>query len=161
MKKLILWVLIAVLCTSAYNQYQEGERESVAFDAETVIQYYDANNDGIISEKEQMTYLEDLYKDHGGDKVTQEEIESAVKEAETMLGGFDEDGDGILSYEEKLKIVQAVYEKYDNGEIKNELFRKFLEGFDKKVSDYNSYHDLLDECGVPGANIQIEIRKGK
>lgn len=161
MKKLILWTLIAVFSVSAYNQYQEGEKEAVVYDAETVINYYDLNGDGIISESEQLAYLEDLYQDHGGDKVSKEEIESAVKEAETMLGGFDEDGDGSLSYDEELKIVQAVYEKYDNGEIKNELFRKFLEGYDKKVSDYNTYHDILDEVGVPGKNIQIEIRKGQ
>lgn len=74
----------------------------------------------------------------------------------------DKDPDEELTYEDKLNIVQDIYAKYDNGDFKEEeLFSEYLKGYDEHVGDLNSYHDFLDECGVPGPNVQIDIRGNK
>lgn len=74
----------------------------------------------------------------------------------------DKDPDEELTYEDQLNIVQDIYAKYDNGDFKEEeLFSEYLKGYDEHVNDLNSYHDFLDECGVPGPNVQIDIRGNK
>lgn len=160
MKTLLALVLAALVGIGAVNSYTEMKTERILADATEMVNQYDFNGDGVLSEDEQVAFVEDLYASNGGE-FSKEEIENAINEATGILGQFDADNDGALSYDEQIAIVQAVYEKYDNGEITDENFCAFLAGYEDYVNRLNSYHDLLDECGVPGANVQINIRKGK
>lgn len=91
--------------------------------------------------------------------------ESIITEATAVFKEWvpsleDKDPDEELTYEDQLNIVQSIYAKYDNGDFDGEdNFCEYLEGYSNHVDDLNSYHDFLDECGVPGPNIQIDIRK--
>ena len=93
--------------------------------------------------------------------------ESIITEATAVFKEWvpsleDKDPDEELSYEDQLNIVQSIYAKYDNGDFEGEdNFCEYLEGYSNHVDDLNSYHDFLDECGVPGANVQIDIRGNK
>lgn len=160
MKTLLALALAALVGFGAVNTYNEIKTDAILADATELVAQYDLNADGVLSEDEQLSFVEDLYASNGGE-FSKEEIENAINEATGILGQFDADNDGVLSYDEQLSIVQAVYEKYDNGEITDETFKAYLAGYEAYVDRLNSYHDLLDECGVPGANIQINIRKGK
>lgn len=97
----------------------------------------------------------------------QEMISSTISEATTVFQDWvpalaDKDPNEELTYEDQLNIVQDIYAKYDNGDLKEEeLFSEYLKGYDEHVNDLNSYHDFLDECGVPGPNVQIDIRGNK
>lgn len=93
--------------------------------------------------------------------------ESIITEATAVFKEWvpsleDKDPDEELSYEDQLNIVQSIYAKYDNGDFEGEdNFCEYLEGYSNHVDDLNSYHDFLDECGVPGPNVQIDIRGNK
>lgn len=158
MKKITGLILIAALSLTGCAQYTEKEIEVAAEEATTVITSYDLNGDGILEDNEYQTYVKHLYEKNGGTETTTKEIEDAVDEASATIGSFDTNEDGDLSYEEKLSLLQKIYEKYDNGEIKDENLRAILEGFERKVNELNSYHDLLEEVGVGGPNIQINLR---
>lgn len=83
-----------------------------------------------------------------------------VDEASTQLTdlGFDvEDED--LTYEEKLEIVQGLYAKRDAGEIEEGgLLSSLMDWFEyEQVNRINSYTAILDECGVGGPSIYIDL----
>ena len=161
MKFLITLVLIALVGFGVHDHYEEVKKEAAIEEATVMIETYDLNDDGVLSEYEQKMFAKDLYLDNGGDETSLEELEDATKQAASFFESFDTDANGDLSYDEQLSIVQWVYEKYDNGEIKNNLLRQILSGYEKKVNDLNYYHELLNECGVPGDGWYIELRPNK
>ena len=161
MKFLITLVLIAIIGFGVHDHYEEVKKEAAIEEATVMLETYDLNGDGVLSEDEQMAFTKDLYLKNGGDDATRQELEDAVDKATSVLGGFDADDDGDLSYDEQLNILQWVYEKYDNGEITNESLRTILSGYEKKVNELNSYHDLLNEVGVPGRDWHIDLRGNK
>ena len=159
-KTLVILALTVVLSIGAYGKYEEIQsEETIKNEAVSMLEEYDADKDNDLSENEQMSFVEDLFIKNGGNEETKQELETAVNEAAAMLAQFDTDGDGDLSHNEQVGLIQAVYEKYDNNEIMDENFKAVLSGYEKKVEELNEYHNLLDEVGVPGENIQTEIRK--
>lgn len=163
MKSLIVMALAAVLCVGVVPNVMEGtsvNNEEIISEATAIIEQYDVDGNGELSDAEIQVLVANL-QDQYDIEFNQAELEGAVNEAIGMLDDYDADGDGDLSYDEKISLVQDVYEAYDNGEIQNEDFKTILEGYERKVNDLNSYHDLLDECGVPGNGYHIQIRKGE
>jgi Ca2+-binding EF-hand superfamily protein len=160
MVAILILALAVVVGFGAYNHHVE-QKEAVMAEAEALIQEYDINLDGVLSDDEQRSLIEGLYVEYDGDEATRQELEDAVKKATSMLSSFDADGDGDLSYDEQLSIVQAVYKAYDNGEINNEMLKQILDGYERKVNELNYYHELLNECGVPGGDWHIELRPDK
>lgn len=158
MKALLIMVLTAIVSVGAYKEYTEVKTDEVIVEAQTMLEKYDLNGDAQLSEEEIVAFTEDMYANYGNGEFTKDEVESAVVEAKGKLGSYDADNDGDLSYDEQLTLVQDVYKAYDNGEVTDENFKAFLAGYENHVNDLNSYHALLDECGVPGKGVYINLR---
>ena len=85
----------------------------------------------------------------------EETIEEAANTAEDWLGV---DADAELTYEDQLEIVKNAYRMRDEGKFEEDgLLDTFLDGYEKHVDDLNSYHALLDEVGVPGKSVYIDL----
>lgn len=154
--QILLALAIGLALLFSYNEYTE--KQELLEETTAIMQQYDIDEDGQLSKDEQYSWIEDIYTENGGNEVTTKELSDAVEEAQDMLGVFDSDSNGDLSYEEQLSIVQAIYKKYDNGEIKNDMLVSILQGYERKVNELNSYYDLLEEVGVGGPKIYIDLR---
>ena len=158
MKKLLILALATTSCLALCGCSTETREQKMVRETAEQLAQYDLDKDGVLSEQEQRYAVQEIYKESTGE-FSAEEFESAIAEAQDILGAFDTDEDGNFSYEEKLSLVQTIYEYYDRGEIKDGMFKTFLEGYERKVNELNSYYDLFEELGMPGPNIQIELRK--
>lgn len=161
MKNLIAMALATIMVAGVGASVIEGNtsvnNEEIISEATAIVEMYDIDANGELSEEEVQALLDDMVEKYDIE-FDQAELETAVNEAVDMLDDYDIDGDGELSYDEQLGLIQDVYKAYDNGEIQNEEFKKILEGYERKVNDLNSYHDILDEVGVPGKGVHINIR---
>lgn len=82
-------------------------------------------------------------------------VEAAANTAEEWFGvGADDE----LTYDEQLEIVRNVYKMKDEGKFEDEeVFTAFLDGYEDYVDDLNSYYSILDEVGVPGESVYIDL----
>ena len=153
--------LAALLCVGAYEGVKEIDKQQTFNEAMIMIEAYDINHDGVITEDEQIAFTEDMYKKYGDEQFSAGEVEAAINEAQTLFSKYDVNGDGVLSYDEKMNIVYDVMEAYDNGLIPEGDFKTFVAGYDEYVNTINGYTALLDEVGVPGESFYLDIRRGE
>lgn len=150
-------IMVAGVGAGVVAENTNINNEEIISEATAIVEQYDVDGSGELSQEEVQAMLNDFETQYDID-FNQEEVETAVNEAVDMLDDYDTDGDGELSYDEQMNLVHDVYEAYDNGEIKSEELNAILAGYEQKVNTLNSMHDLLDECGVPGQNVQINLR---
>ena len=148
MKTLFKFILTAVVAMTVMSTCDSNPLGFDAFDMPSLQSQIDkimVNEDGsIMIDENGNLVIEEGYE------LTEEDVAAINAALEDFNKSVEKDG--------ALGTVQKIYEAYDNGEIEDGLFKDFLTGYSNYVDQINTYTAVLEEAGVPGNYIYLNIR---